>query len=186
MAKKIHKYAALASKDGFYLDVVDAQLFAIVAGQKVAFVRDGPHEVLECTTVKNLWGGVWPQGGTLGVAEELDQKSWCLISCNASFDPQGQMNHWCPGFFKEAVPDHFFDLTQMEQSKAMQQVVAHRKALRHLEAQRPDDPDPALLESKIFGIEEEKTRFLVLPRWDMGRFVEVSRRYIYIYLYLYL
>ena len=63
MAKMIYKYAEYASADGFFLDVVDAQILAVMAGKNLAFVRDGPHEVLESTTVKHLWGGVWPEGG---------------------------------------------------------------------------------------------------------------------------
>jgi hypothetical protein len=109
--------------NGFYVDVVDAQLLAEHFRARLFIVVDKNIDQLEFQIVDHYLSTMLPKGmhfDGLDPDEEIEpsEGDWCLLSCNALYDPDGVHNHWVPLVLKTGVPDSvWIDVTAGSQSK---------------------------------------------------------------------
>lgn len=137
-ASQIQKYVFTIQTSGFYLELIDAECFALQHDRELAIAVDQPGEPLFFQRSLVHWK--LSAGVENLVVPELDfsdKKIWCLVSCNATYDPNVNLrNHWMPAFHKGTIPsDVYFALTVEKQSKVRGQIRATKNRLRELEEQ---------------------------------------------------
>ena len=140
LGKLITRYADLVGQDKFWLDLVDAQVFAAMTERSLSVVDTSSS--YEPKPVKETWGSFLPKGDLPGLATFVDRtKGWCLLSCNARFDPEGPRNHWRPGIFKEQCEDsaQYEQLMEAERNLCAQKQHDIRKRLVELTCSMDED-----------------------------------------------
>ena len=156
LRKKMDRYVELVQTDGFYLEALDAELFSKVFDKFLCFVVDDPESPPEVKTSTSLWVSLLPEQMTIDEQPVERENSWCLVSTAADYDPENPArNHWCPGFFEEAVgKDDFYALTCLHHNENQQKLKRLKADIRKVEALQPVSPDHALLmESKKMDLE---------------------------------
>eukprot|EP00435_Cladocopium_sp_Y103_P072988 s131_g42.t1 len=109
LAKSIRAYAHEVGRDGYWLDWLDAVLFAQNNGKTLAFInfnvatRDGSLTIDHASGyLKEVPGLDDVEAGQV-VSRTPD--TWLLVSCNSEWDRTQPANHWIPAVFKEVVAD---------------------------------------------------------------------------------
>eukprot|EP00435_Cladocopium_sp_Y103_P011849 s3146_g3.t1 len=169
--EQITQYAQMVKENGFFLEVIDAQAFVLQIGGVLAFGRENHLGRIEVLPAAQQWATVSDKVVDLPDVDPKDPNTWLLISCNASYDPQGPANHWIPGFFKDQVhPDIYHQLTldalsslNEKWSKKRAQLKKFQDSLSRLSSGKHKDPEgQVMLESKVSEVEDECARFLTL------------------------
>eukprot|EP00435_Cladocopium_sp_Y103_P045847 s210_g13.t1 len=123
LALAIRSYAESVATSGFYLDVIDAQLLAEHLERRLFIVVDRDADQLEFQIVDDYLATMLPPGMHFAdldpaAGDEPAGSDWCLLSCNALYDPVGVHNHWIPLLRKKSLPESIWiDLTAGAQSK---------------------------------------------------------------------
>lgn len=109
LEKSIRAYATKVAQNAFWLDWLDALLFAHENGCPLGFIthcrapdvplsiEPGLESLLQIPGLEDWAEEVEPL--------ERSSRSWLVLSCSTTFDPNAQANHWVPCVFKEAVPE---------------------------------------------------------------------------------
>lgn len=110
----IEQYATMVRSKGFWLEVVDAEMICRSSGRCLVVGVDNADEPLRLMNSVEQFGHLILPGDTSLDAEidPTDRHTCVLISCNASYRPDGPKNHWVPGFFKGQISkDDWYDLS---------------------------------------------------------------------------
>eukprot|EP00435_Cladocopium_sp_Y103_P017262 s835_g4.t1 len=107
LVKSMQLYAEQVGKDGFWLDWLDAVLFAENNDKKlgmISYSRD-PGTKLQIIAASDQLKEV-PGFSDVQANHSIDRSedTWVILSCNAGFDQAASANHWIPCVFKEHVP----------------------------------------------------------------------------------
>ena len=118
-------YADQVSKPGFWMDWLDAALFASNNEKTLAFVshcrgKDVPLQFQHASDSLTEIPGVSEDEADHTVHRDMD--TWLLLSCNVSYDRNSPANHWIPCVFKELVADSVY-------SELVDQKIAELKVL---------------------------------------------------------
>lgn len=116
----IERYAAKVARKGYYLDILDAELFACRCDVRLSIMlhsKDGLSAGLVSKHLETfLPDDVRIDYGSSDPERKPDD--WCLLSCNAVYDPEGVRNHWVPVFYKDSLSDeHWHALTASVQTQ---------------------------------------------------------------------
>ena len=158
----ILEYAQELGNDAVWMDWVDAVLFAENMEKTLGFVnynvarpKGQPLEIQHANFSLQQIPGLEADGPAV---VERTPTSWCLLSCNASFDPRGQANHWMPCVFKECVPEKLYA------ELVKQQVAKLKVTIAELQSQLMDqelDDDINMAETICASLNEEISSYLV-------------------------
>ena len=135
----IAEYADRVEKDGFFLEVIDAALFAEMHKKDLYMAVDwGTNEVGNADYIWKYLSTMLPRDfeSTIPETNKASKSTWCLLSCNSlhSSDPHAVKNHYVPAYFKEQLSEsEFLEFTMLAQSKAREKLSEHKAQLRELE-----------------------------------------------------
>ena len=164
-------YAQMVKKNGFYLEVIDAQAFVLQIGGTLAFGLEDQMGRIKVLPAQQQWATLLDHQNDIPDIDPKNPNTWLLISCNAMYDPKGPANHWIPGFFKDQLhPDVYYQLTLEALSSLNDKGQKKRAQLKTLQASldrvssqaRQDPEGQAILQSKISELEDEHAKFLNL------------------------
>ena len=146
VAKCMRSYANQSGETGFWLDWLDALLFAKNNGKKLAFINYGiqtgaeGHLSIECAEshVAQIPGF----DGDVDDTVSRTSDTWLLVSCNSEWDRSGPVNHWVPAVFKEVVATSTYrELVAQQIARLQVQIVSLQSDL--LDVGLEDDPEMA-------------------------------------------
>ena len=141
---QIEEYASQVRKDGGWLDVADAQLLTEYYGKSLALLCDLENDFMPVTAARVLASRL-PAGFHFEDMDPLDRScpsQWCLLSCNALYDPKGRSNHWMPAFFKEQVDkDVWSSLTAEARVQTNSEMASVQRQMRGLLAMETIDDE---------------------------------------------
>ena len=161
IAGEIEAYAKKVKQHGFWLDVQDALLFSEHCNKMVALcVQRG--EKLEMGNLHTYLSHAFQpypaaRHSVLEKAKvQLDLSSpetWGLIacSCNFSLDPDAELNHWVPCFFKSQVsPESYLALTVSSWEREEKEIQQLQRRVSRLNTLIDDtELDQAVLQSQL-------------------------------------
>ena len=169
-ANQIHAYANMIKVNGFFLEVVDADVFVKQIGGRIAVAMENPLGAIEVLPCEMQWSPVLGPDLDIPEIDPRDPNTWVLVSCNALYDPAGPKNHWIPGFFKDQIsPDAFYDLTALAAQPITQKYRAKRDELLKVQdslnglrslGTEVDPEAEILLTSKIAALEVDVQQLL--------------------------
>ena len=170
------EYSALVKEQGFWLDVVDADLFVQQSGGTLVFATDDGDKPLDIMRASTQWEAVLysqasgDQQMSLEAVDRSDGNVWCLLSCNARYEPNGPKNHWMPVCFKEQLqPADWHMMTKESQQTLVQQYRSQRKLLQQKQAALEDmelgitgagEEGMMMVRTEVADLEEKVTKFL--------------------------
>ena len=162
IARSIVAYAKDAGTSGFWLDWVDACLFAQNHGKVLGFIQhksDGASLKIEHATshLQEIPGVPLEDDFLRSGAVPRTKDAWVLLSCNAWYDPQGSANHWVPCVMKEVVaPSTYKELVQQQIAKLKVEIVMFQSDLEDIEL----DDDPEVQAQIASSLNEEILQWL--------------------------
>ena len=99
-------------EQGFFLDVLDAALYAArLEGARIWVATDPFGDGFAVVSSAKYFNWCCP---CLKFPEEAeckrdDPKSWLILSCNARFAAEGVRNRWIVGYFQQQLTPHEFE-----------------------------------------------------------------------------
>lgn len=172
--EKVKRYADLIQRPSEYLEVVDAEIYALHMGKMLAVGVDYGPEAIKFSRSASFWIDAIREDDRKIEIPEVDVSSkdtWALISCSADFDTRADVrNHWVPAFFKEQIPEETFFYHTVEQSQRI--TAQHRELgarLAELQDQKQaaeacsdlDDDERAELDSAVLECEIALEKLLI-------------------------
>ena len=140
IAKSMRAYADEVGQSGFWLDWLDAVLFATNNGKTLGFINynlqrnPGDDPVIE--HANSHLSEIPGLDDVVVVEEEISRTTdtWLLVSCNSEWDVKGPANHWIPAVFKEVVSDSTYrELIAQQIAQLKVQVVSLQSDLLDIE-----------------------------------------------------
>lgn len=156
LSAAVKRYAKKVSENRFWLDWLDAALFASQSDQALGFINyndKSPKLVIEnSSTFLNQIPGdheSFPTGEL-----KKDGQTWLLLSCNSSYDREGPVNHWLPCVYREQVSESvWLELVNQAIAKAKVAIVALEAEMGDLELEEDGETQEALAASLLSQID---------------------------------
>lgn len=131
ISQSMRAYADRTSESGFWLDWLDAALFASNNEKTLAFVshcraNDAPLEIQHASHFLKEIPGLSDDEADHGVHRNMD--TWLLLSCNVSFDRKLAANHWIPCVFKEVLAEKTYSELVDQQIAKLKVLIATRQS----------------------------------------------------------
>lgn len=158
-------WAEQAGQPGEWLDWVDAALFAENMEKNLGFINFAARVPGKALEIESATASLKRIPGLQCSAEdrafERSEQSWCLVSCNASFEP-GSANHWVPCCFKECVSESTYDGLVNQQIAALKVRIAELQSLLLDTELEEDEESRAQL---VFSINDEIASWLAIGQF---------------------